>query len=169
MLSHVVNFSSPKSATKDECSRLSAPSDRTDTAAISKRHTSNNHEIEEYVQPLYSRGWGLSPILPNGNGIAVLRKRFEFASAEALEEFLAGLSQYEEKKQVRFFSFCSGPLYQTRIYDLFLFSFLYFRPSPIFQIPNRFSTTQREMSLRINMPSLSARGRTSLEEGQIRT
>jgi hypothetical protein len=74
------------------------------------------------VQPLYSRGWGLSPILPNGNGIAVLRKRFEFGSAEALEEFLAGLSQYEEKKQVRF-SFRSDPLYQTRIYVCF-FPFL---------------------------------------------
>jgi len=44
---------------------------------------------------------GLSPILPNGNGIAVLCKRFEFASADGLEEFLADLSEYEEKKQVR--------------------------------------------------------------------
>jgi pterin-4a-carbinolamine dehydratase len=51
------------------------------------------------VQPLYSRGWGLSPILPNGNGIAVLRKRFDFWSAEALEEFLADLNKYEKKKQ----------------------------------------------------------------------
>ncbi|KAF8494844.1 hypothetical protein F5888DRAFT_606090 [Russula emetica] len=39
-------------------------------------------------------GWGRSPILPNGNGIAVLRKRVEFANAEALEGFLV-----EEKKQ----------------------------------------------------------------------
>jgi hypothetical protein len=65
--------------------------------------TISTHDIEKYVQPLYSRGWGLSPILPNGNGIAVLRKRFEFWSAEALEGFLADLSKYEEKKQVRFF------------------------------------------------------------------
>jgi len=50
---------------------------------------------------LYARGWGLSPILPNGNGIAVLRKRFEFASADGLEEFLADLSGYEEKMHVR--------------------------------------------------------------------
>jgi hypothetical protein len=53
---------------------------------------------------LYARGWGLSPILPNGNGIAVLRKRFDFGSAKALKEFLADLGKYEEKKQVRFHS-----------------------------------------------------------------
>ena len=64
--------------------------------------TISTHDIEEYVQPLYSRGWGLSPILPNGNGLAVLRKRFEFGSAEALEEFLADLGEYEEENQVRF-------------------------------------------------------------------
>jgi len=64
--------------------------------------TISTHDIEQYVQPLYARGWGLSRILPNGNGIiAVLRKRFEFANAEALEGFLANLSKYEEKKQVR--------------------------------------------------------------------
>lgn len=63
--------------------------------------TISTRDIEEYIQPLYLRGWGLSPILPNGNGIAVLRKRFELASVEALEEFLADLSEYEEKKQVR--------------------------------------------------------------------
>jgi hypothetical protein len=63
--------------------------------------TINTQDIEQYVQPLYARGWGLSPILPNGNGIAVLRKRFEFANAEALEGFLTGLSEYEEKKKVR--------------------------------------------------------------------
>jgi len=50
------------------------------------------------VQPLYARGWGLAPILPNGNGIAVLRKRFDFASAEALQAFLADLRAYEEEK-----------------------------------------------------------------------
>jgi hypothetical protein len=33
--------------------------------------------------------------------IAVLRKRVEFANAEALEEFLVDLSEYEEKMQVR--------------------------------------------------------------------
>jgi hypothetical protein len=66
--------------------------------------TINTRDIEEYIQPLYSRGWGLSPILPNGNGIAVLRRRFDFASAKALEAFLAGLAEYEEKKQVRFHS-----------------------------------------------------------------
>ena len=54
------------------------------------------------MQPLYARGWGLFQILPNGNGIAVLRKRFEFAYAKALATFLADLSKYEEKKQVRF-------------------------------------------------------------------
>src|SRR6266404_2761042 len=59
--------------------------------------------IEEYIQPLYSRGWGLTPILPNGNGIAVLRKRFEFSSANALQDFLADLREYEETKQVRSF------------------------------------------------------------------
>jgi hypothetical protein len=64
--------------------------------------TISTRDIEKYVQPLYSRGWGLSPILPNGNGIAVLRKRFEFGSAEALEAFLADLSEYEGSKQVRF-------------------------------------------------------------------
>lgn len=64
--------------------------------------TISTRDIEKYVRPLYSRGWGLSPILPNGNGIAVLRKRFEFGSAEALEAFLADLSEYEESKQVRF-------------------------------------------------------------------
>ncbi|KAF8502061.1 hypothetical protein F5888DRAFT_1800565 [Russula emetica] len=33
------------------------------------------------------------------NSIAELRKRFEYANAEALEGFLADLSEYEEKKQ----------------------------------------------------------------------
>ncbi len=61
----------------------------------------NTRDIEEYIQPLYSRGWGLTPILPNGNGIPVLRKRFEFASADALQEFLADLREYEGKNQVR--------------------------------------------------------------------
>ena len=40
--------------------------------------------------------------MPNGNGIAVLRKRFEFANAKALKGFLADLRKYEETKQVRF-------------------------------------------------------------------
>lgn len=41
-----------------------------------------------------------SRILPNGNGIiAVSRKRFEFGNPEALEGFLADLSEYEEKKK----------------------------------------------------------------------
>ncbi|KAH9047914.1 hypothetical protein EDB84DRAFT_1459683 [Lactarius hengduanensis] len=61
----------------------------------------NTRDIEEYIQPLYSRGWGLGPILPNGNGIPVLRKRFEFANARALQEFLADLREYEEEKHVR--------------------------------------------------------------------
>jgi len=61
----------------------------------------NTSDIEEYIQPLYLRGWGLAPILPNGNGIPVLRKRFEFASADALQEFLADLREYEGKNQVR--------------------------------------------------------------------
>ena len=43
----------------------------------------------QYVQPLYARRWGVSRILLDGNGIAVLRKRFEFVNAEALEGFLA--------------------------------------------------------------------------------
>lgn len=67
--------------------------------------TINTHDIERYVQPLYARGWGLSRILPNENGIAVLRKRFELANAEALEAFLADLSKYEEKNQVCSHSF----------------------------------------------------------------
>ena len=77
--------------------------------------TINTHDIERYVQPLYARGWGFSRILPNGNGIAVLRKRFEFANAEALEGFLADLGEYEEKTQVRFLvpslSVCRLPMY----------------------------------------------------------
>ena len=65
--------------------------------------TITTHDIEQYVQPLYARGWGLSrsEILPNGNGIAVLCKRFEFVNAEAVEGFLVDLRKYEEKKQVR--------------------------------------------------------------------
>lgn len=39
--------------------------------------------------------------MPNGNGIAVLRKRYEFANAEDLEAFLADLREYEEEKKVR--------------------------------------------------------------------
>jgi hypothetical protein len=74
--------------------------------------TINTRDIEEYIQPLYSRGWGLSPILPNGNGIAVLRRRFDFASAEALETFLAGLKEYEGRKQVRFHSSLLLPPYR---------------------------------------------------------
>ena len=65
--------------------------------------TINTHDIERYVQPLYERGWGLAPILPKGNGIAVLRKRFDFASTKALQAFLADLREYEKKKQVRSF------------------------------------------------------------------
>lgn len=58
-------------------------------------------DVEKYIRPLYSRGWGLSPILPNGNGIPVLRKRFDFVSAQALETFLVALGEYEERRQVR--------------------------------------------------------------------
>jgi len=58
-------------------------------------------DVEEYIQPLYSRGWGLCPILPNGNGIPVLRKRFDFVSARALKTFLVALGEYEESKHVR--------------------------------------------------------------------
>lgn len=83
--------------------------------------TISTHDIEQYIQPLYARGWGLSlsPILPNGDSIIVLRKRFGFTNADALEGFLADLSEYEEKKQVRSsfyfnFSTCysspSGPI-----------------------------------------------------------
>jgi len=63
--------------------------------------TISTRDVEKYIQPLYSRGWGLSPILPNGNGIPVLRKRFDFASAQVLETFMVALSEYEERKQVR--------------------------------------------------------------------
>jgi len=62
-------------------------------------------DVEEYIQPLYSRGWGLCPILPDGNGIPVLRKRFDFASARALKTFLVALGEYEERRQVRPFVF----------------------------------------------------------------
>jgi hypothetical protein len=62
--------------------------------------TVTTRDIERYVQPLYVRGWGLAPILPNGNGIAVLRKRFDFTSAEAMETFLTKLKEYEAKKKV---------------------------------------------------------------------
>jgi hypothetical protein len=65
--------------------------------------TISTDDIEQYVQPLYARGWGFSRILPNGNGIAVLRKQFEFANAKALKRFLANLRKYEETMQVRFF------------------------------------------------------------------
>lgn len=61
----------------------------------------STRDIGEYIEPLYSRGWGLAPILPNGNGIPVLRKRFQFASVDALQDFLADIREYEEKKQVR--------------------------------------------------------------------
>lgn len=61
----------------------------------------STRDIGQYIEPLYSRGWGLTPILPDGNGIPVLRKRFEFTSADALQDFLADLREYEEKKQVR--------------------------------------------------------------------
>jgi hypothetical protein len=92
----------------------------------------NTRDIEEYIQPLYPRGWGLSPILPNGNGIAVLRKRFDFASAEALKPFLAGLAGYEEKKQVRFRS-------SRRYYSLHPVKT---NASSCCPIPRTFSTTQ---------------------------
>jgi hypothetical protein len=69
--------------------------------------TISTHDVEEYVQLLYSRGWGLSPILPNGNGIAVLRKRFEFGSAKALKEFLEDLSSTRRKSRYVFIPFSS--------------------------------------------------------------
>ena len=100
--------------------------------------TINTHDIEQYVQPLYARGWELPTFgtLPNGNGVAMLRKRFKFANAEALEGFLADLSEYEERK--------AGP----------------------FSIS--LSIARRIMCLRINTPSSLPHGRTSLEEGQKR-
>ena len=67
-----------------------------------KPPTISTDDIEQYVQPLYARGWGFSRILPNGNGIAVLRKRFDFANDNALKGFLADLREYEERAQVRF-------------------------------------------------------------------
>jgi len=57
-----------------------------------------SRDVKKYVQPLYSRGWGLHPILP-GEDIAALDKRFEFMSAQALQAFLADLSEYERKEQ----------------------------------------------------------------------
>jgi hypothetical protein len=48
--------------------------------------------------------------MPTENGIVVLRKRFEFANVEDLEGFLADLSEYEEKKQVRSPSVFNFPL-----------------------------------------------------------
>jgi hypothetical protein len=105
--------------------------------------TITTHDIEQYVQPLYARGWGLSlsGILPNGNGIAVLRKRFEFANAEAVEGFLADLRKYEEKKQVRsliqfqlftsivLFPFRMGPSVCRFVRDLMKFFFFIFSAS----------------------------------------
>jgi hypothetical protein len=44
----------------------------------------------------------------------VLRKRFDFGSAEAVEEFLADISEYEEKKQVFFHSIQLQCPYHTR-------------------------------------------------------
>ncbi|KAI0268728.1 hypothetical protein BC834DRAFT_968176 [Gloeopeniophorella convolvens] len=52
-------------------------------------------DIKTYIEPLYERGWALAPILPAGHGLAVLRKRFELPSSEALHEFLADLKDYE--------------------------------------------------------------------------
>jgi hypothetical protein len=97
------------------------------------------------VQLLYARRWGFSRILTNRNlnGIAVLQKQFEFANAEALGGFLVDLRRYEEKKLVRSHSFPVRLLIANGL-----------KPP--------FSITQKRMCLRINMPSSSARGRTSL-------
>jgi hypothetical protein len=46
-------------------------------------------QAEEYVQPLY----GFSPILPNGNGIAVLLER------RLQKSSLADLGEYERKSK----------------------------------------------------------------------
>jgi hypothetical protein len=62
--------------------------------------TVTTRDIERYVQPLYVRGWALASILPNGNGIAVLRKRFDFTSAGEMQKFLMKLKEYERRKQV---------------------------------------------------------------------
>lgn len=113
----------------------------------------NTHDIEQYVQPLYARGWELSGI---GNSIAVLRKRFEFADAEALEGFLADLSEYEEKKKVRSLPFqpfhLSCPFW-TGLSVLLICSYL----EPIFSI------MQRQMCLMVKTQFSSAHGRMSLE------
>jgi hypothetical protein len=129
----------------------SYPSDTTPTPKGTPP-TISTHDIEEYVQPLYMRGWGLSLILPYGNGVDVLRKRFDFGSVEALEEFLADLCEYEEKKQIRFHSVllrCLHP-YQTTIQSISLFSKLV-RLQILTQ--KLFSITQRRMCMRANMPS----------------
>lgn len=81
--------------------------------------TINTHDIEQYVQPLYARGWGLSPILPNGNGIAVLRKRFEFANAEAQKRFVTDLRKYETKNQVRSTASLRLPICQCFFFEPF--------------------------------------------------
>jgi hypothetical protein len=99
----------------------------------------STRDIGEYIEPLYSRGWGLVPILPNGNGIPVLRKRFEFTSADALQDFLADLREYEEKKRVRHSSH-SGPILFVSLNCIS-------------------STTRRRTCLRTNTLYLSVRGR----------
>ena len=100
----------------------------------------STRDIREYIEPLYSRGWGLTPILPDGNGIPVLRKRFEFTSAGALQDFLADLKEYEEKKQVR-----PSPLLGAILFV------------PLNCVS---STTRRRTYLRTNIPYSSVRGRT---------
>lgn len=107
----------------------------------------STRDIEEYIQPLYLRGWGLVPILPNGNGIPVLRKRFEFASVDALQDFLADLREYEEKKQVR-------PSSRTTLRR---------HPSSSRRSNCISSTMRRRTYLKTSTPYSSARGRTLQE------
>ena len=66
--------------------------------------TTLSSTVRETLKLLTVCGWVFSGIFPNGNGIAVLRKRFAFANAlaGALEEFLADVGEYEmEENQVR--------------------------------------------------------------------
>ena len=133
-----------KSAAKGTVKNAPSPLPSPPPPPKSMPPTITTPDIEEYVQPLYLRGWGLCPILPNGNGIAVLRKRFDFASARSLKQFLADLDEYEEKEQVR--------SVQLTIPDNDTNSLLFFISSSPFVFNCRMlSITQRRMCLRINV------------------
>jgi hypothetical protein len=101
---------------------------------------------------------GLSGILPNGNSIAVLNKRFEFENAEDLKGFLADLSGYEEKKH-----------WQTRSRSISTFHLSCPLPDETVRLPiaNVLNGFQHQAKMNVfgdqYMPSSSASERTSLE------